>query len=311
MKKLNYVFAIVLWLIACNVGLSFTIVSLDLTAEERISPISGKPSIFISWTSPDNWQNNYHFKLQRFNAQTRELGKVWSFTSPNFAGTFDDGNGASKDQAYLYRLTLLAGNGTNDDEIVHEDIVFSFGCAPNVNYSPLTEDTFIIKASSSTATSGTISCQRVSINSGEVNFIASSEIKLTAPTYLLQGVLFTARIQPCQLNSGRVMANAQQPDLGKSIAVLSSENELNDSQPSIEIYPNPVNDNLIIDYKHALKRDAQLQIFDTMSNRVYSQNVNAGEAKTNIAIGDILKKGIYYLQILNGDHLATYRISIE
>ena len=76
--------------------------------------------------------------------------------------------------------------------------------------------------------------------------------------------------------------------------------EFNESNPTFDIYPNPANDYLTVDYKLAeQKGDISILIIDVMGKSVYTEQLNRLEDIVLINLKDI-KPGTYICNLING-----------
>lgn len=101
--------------------------------------------------------------------------------------------------------------------------------------------------------------------------------------------------------SGKVSQGVQQP---YEIFVLSTENTA--LQGKISVYPNPVKDFLMIDFKSDQRENANYQVFDTTGKLILK-----GDLKNikNEIDASTLPVGMYILSISNeNETLKTYKI---
>lgn len=102
-------------------------------------------------------------------------------------------------------------------------------------------------------------------------------------------VLLASSVQQRTLGSALFIDNL----ILKSI-ITSLDNEL-ESLENLNIYPNPVKEELTISFA-ALDKTIEIQVIDGLGRFYNKFNINAGQTFTSVNLSD-LKRGIYYLRI--------------
>ena len=75
---------------------------------------------------------------------------------------------------------------------------------------------------------------------------------------------------------------------------------------SVKVYPNPVHNNITVDYKSAINNVAKVVcIYNVQGYKVFTAQLSKGQTSFNIAS---LTKGIYILQVEEGAQKVTTKI---
>ena len=75
---------------------------------------------------------------------------------------------------------------------------------------------------------------------------------------------------------------------------------------NIRLYPNPVVDNLTIDFDSANKGSMQINLFDLQGQNVFAKTVNLSENENKIQINvSSLPEGMYICRLINGLTIET------
>jgi hypothetical protein len=81
----------------------------------------------------------------------------------------------------------------------------------------------------------------------------------------------------------------------------------------VEVYPNPVTDQLNFKYMLSRNSNVSIKIMDVLGNdvlNVFSQRVDLGEQKFSFPISNKLSRGFYFVRIVAGTESVIKRISI-
>ncbi|MEM7163633.1 MAG: T9SS type A sorting domain-containing protein [Bacteroidota bacterium] len=80
-------------------------------------------------------------------------------------------------------------------------------------------------------------------------------------------------------------------------------------QSEIDVFPNPTQDNLIIQFHGFINEERNIEIFDLIGQKVYGKVLRSTENQLKVSLNH-LKAGHYILSIAarKGDILNTYRI---
>jgi len=94
------------------------------------------------------------------------------------------------------------------------------------------------------------------------------------------------------------------------LSIITSTNNLNTVFNEIRIAPNPVQNQATLTIESEKTSDLTLTLYDALGRQVKSNinwTIEAGSNNTNINLDD-LSKGLYYLQITDGESINTQRI---
>jgi len=81
----------------------------------------------------------------------------------------------------------------------------------------------------------------------------------------------------------------------------------------VEVFPNPVTDQLNLKYSLARNSNVSIKIMDVLGNEVvtvFSQRVDLGEQKVSYAITNKLSRGFYFVRIVAGTESIIKRINV-
>jgi hypothetical protein len=81
----------------------------------------------------------------------------------------------------------------------------------------------------------------------------------------------------------------------------------------VEIYPNPVTDQLNLKYVLTRNSNVNIKIMDVLGNEVltvFSDRVDLGEQKITYSLNNKLSRGFYFLRIIAGTESVIKRISV-
>ncbi|MDZ7848820.1 MAG: T9SS type A sorting domain-containing protein [Owenweeksia sp.] len=79
----------------------------------------------------------------------------------------------------------------------------------------------------------------------------------------------------------------------------------------VNVYPNPAQDNVTIDYDLQSLNQASFELINVVGNKVYQKELNAGSGELKLSI-DRLPRGVYFYLLRNeGETLLTRKLVIE
>ncbi|MFD0751450.1 T9SS type A sorting domain-containing protein [Mucilaginibacter calamicampi] len=82
---------------------------------------------------------------------------------------------------------------------------------------------------------------------------------------------------------------------------------------SVEVYPNPITDQINLRYYTSKNTNVTIKIVDVLGNDVrtlFSRRVDPGEQNGSFPIGNTLNKGFYFIRVVAGTESVIKRISI-
>ncbi len=79
---------------------------------------------------------------------------------------------------------------------------------------------------------------------------------------------------------------------------------------NINVFPNPVNENIYINIDMKDNSDVSVRIIDLLGHLVYSTEVNNTTAQLQIPAND-LKNGLYFVSVQTGDQVITKKIMVN
>ena len=83
----------------------------------------------------------------------------------------------------------------------------------------------------------------------------------------------------------------------------------------VEIYPNPVTDQLNLKYSVSRNTNVTIKIMDVLGNDILtifqSRTVDIGEQKVAYAVGGKLPRGFYFVRIVAGTEAVIKRIDVQ
>jgi hypothetical protein len=104
----------------------------------------------------------------------------------------------------------------------------------------------------------------------------------------------------------------KQTDFNGSLSysrIITSKNCLNDIQANMEVFPNPFDGVLNLTYNSIDNLPANVSVFDATGKTVYKTEINSTEGFNSNSIDlKILKDGIYYLKLENGDKTENFKL---
>ncbi len=83
---------------------------------------------------------------------------------------------------------------------------------------------------------------------------------------------------------------------------------------NVKVYPNPISDQLNVNYTLSKEVTMTIKIMDFLGNEVstlLSRKVPAGEQNATFNIGDSLNSGLYFIRFIAGNETVIKRISIQ
>ena len=97
------------------------------------------------------------------------------------------------------------------------------------------------------------------------------------------------------------------PDIGGLRLLKSTGMKL------LSVFPNPTNKNLNLMIESSENSDAQIEIYSTLGERVFEQNIELSEGlqETSIKIPLNLSRGIYRIVLRNRNIVSTKNILIK
>ena len=82
---------------------------------------------------------------------------------------------------------------------------------------------------------------------------------------------------------------------------------------NVQVYPNPITDQINLRYNVAKNSNVTIKIMDILGNELitlFSQRVDPGEQKFTFNIGNKLSSGFYFVRLVIGNESVIKRISI-
>jgi hypothetical protein len=82
---------------------------------------------------------------------------------------------------------------------------------------------------------------------------------------------------------------------------------------SVEVYPNPITDQINLRYVVSKNTNVTIKMVDVLGNDVltlFSRRVDPGEQMGSFAIGKTMNKGFYFIRVIAGTESVIKRISI-
>ena len=87
----------------------------------------------------------------------------------------------------------------------------------------------------------------------------------------------------------------------------SVETEVNEEANSVKVYPNPFISSLNLELDWINIETTTVRIFNIIGKQIYSETIEAGVIKINIDTNSF-EKGIYFVEIINGNQIDTQRV---
>ena len=138
----------------------------------------------------------------------------------------------------------------------------------------------------------------VSAQKSDTSYIRSLKTKATKTSYLKNGLhLALPPLRPAAVSNAKI--NLARPD-DKLLT-------------NVQVYPNPVTDQINIKYTISRNAYVNVKIMDVLGNDVVtllSQRVDLGEQNINYNISSKLSRGFYFLRIIVGTESVNKRISV-
>ena len=112
--------------------------------------------------------------------------------------------------------------------------------------------------------------------------------------------------------SGTIYYRLKQTDFdGKSeyseIRVVSCEGK-NNRGNTIEVYPNPFESNVMMEFIGNSEQDYQVEIVNHLGQTVYSERVKRTSQKVTIRLNDILPNGTYFIKVYNDNEMFREKL---
>jgi hypothetical protein len=106
------------------------------------------------------------------------------------------------------------------------------------------------------------------------------------------------------------------PSILKPSATPANKVNLPDGKllSNVKVYPNPVSDQLNVNYTLNKEVTMTIKIMDFLGNEVstlLSRKLPAGEQNATFTIGDSLNSGLYFIRFIAGNETVIKRISIQ
>lgn len=87
----------------------------------------------------------------------------------------------------------------------------------------------------------------------------------------------------------------------------SAESKVNGEANSVKVYPNPFISSLNLELDWINDEITTVRIFNIIGKQIYSETIEPGVIKINIDT-NTLEKGIYFVEIINGNQIDTQRV---
>jgi len=137
--------------------------------------------------------------------------------------------------------------------------------------------------------------QNVSVSKSDTSFLHKSKNKIS---YFKNGLHLTLPpIKPA------VTSNIK-------LSVSKADDKL---LSNVQVYPNPVTDQINLKYNLSRNSNVTIKIMDVLGNEIitlFSQHVDSGEQKYTYIINNKLSNGFYFVRIVAGTESVIKRISV-
>jgi len=196
-----------------------------------------------------------------------------------------------------------ADEGTWDDfQLILHGVPAMNGCPTTLNLSDNSINSGTYEASQSITSTGTV------INGEDVNFLAGSHILLSPNFAAMPGSVFLADIQACSSTLQTPSTRYQQRQN------LTKERNLTILQPSLNVYPNPINNSANLEINLPTSEKISLEIYDALGQKVKTILTptfrEQGNYSVPLDIDGIFQNGMYLVILRTEKQQFSKKISV-